>query len=80
MHLHTRCILASISANFSPIFKIFFSSESLWKMFFENYTETAVSVVSVLQAPLFDIKFFNMIYLVFMQMKWEMQNHFLHGL
>lgn len=30
------CVLASISANFSPIFKTFFSSESLWKRAFKN--------------------------------------------
>ena len=36
MHLMRGCILFSILANFSPIFKIFFSYESLWKELSKN--------------------------------------------
>ena len=50
------CILVSISANFSPIFKFFFSTESLWKVLSQKQAET---VVSVLPAPLCLIMIFS---------------------
>ena len=54
MHPRIKCILASISANFSPIFKIFFPLKAydMKRAFLQKQAETGVLVVSVLQAPL----------------------------
>ena len=56
-----RCIFATILANFSPIFRIFFFLKGYEKSF-RKQAQTVVLVVSVLQAPLGDFLAWNEIF------------------